>query len=83
MFKVKYQPGELKAQAYDKDYNLLGESVIRSGKSVVTLTGSSESNEFKENDLVYVRFMFSDKNGVVKPAIKDNITIDNVEMVHY
>lgn len=79
VFKVKYQPGELKAQAYDKDYNLIDEAIIRSGKSVVTLTGTSELKEFKENDLVYVRFMFSDKNGVVKPAIKDNITIDNVE----
>lgn len=79
-FKIKYQPGTLKAVALDKDDKELGHCLLSS---------SSEDTEFRalpENatlnyhrDLAYIRLWFTDEDGIVKRLDNDEIEVTEVK----
>ena len=46
---------------------------IISAEKETILSAKSEISSFKKGDLIYLRFSFTDKNGIYKPTIKENI----------
>ena len=77
-FKIKYYPGKLTAKGYDKNKKLICEESIISAEKETILSAKSEISSFKKGDLIYLRFSFTDKNGIYKPTIKENIKIDKI-----
>lgn len=77
-FKVKYYPGKLTAKGYDKNKKIICEESLISAEKETILTAKSEISSFKKGDLIYLRFSFTDKNGIYKPTIKENIKIDKI-----
>ncbi len=67
---TKYEPGELKVVAYDKDGNRADEKIIRTaGKAHhIVLTANRSSLDANGDDLVYVTVQVADKDGNICPT---------------
>ncbi|MCQ2797004.1 MAG: DUF4982 domain-containing protein [Bacilli bacterium] len=79
IFKVKYQPGELKAISYDKTNNVLAEVTLNSGGSIPTLRLEPEAVEVGSDGLVYVRMRYTDENGMLISSARGDIKIEKME----
>ncbi len=79
IFKVKYQPGELKAVSYDKENNVIGEVVLVSGGSTPTLRLEPEAATVASDGLVYVRMRYTDENGTLISSVRGDIKIEKME----
>jgi len=76
MIKVKYQPGILKAVAYDIDNHEIGHTILISAKKETKLTMQAENTTVNSiNDLIYVRLQFTDNHNIVKPLIIGDIEV--------
>lgn len=76
IFKVKYQPGELKAVSLDSDGNKLGEVILKSASKENALTIKPESNEISKDELAFVRLSFTDTNEEIKPLNEGEIKVE-------
>ena len=77
IFSVKYEPGELKALAYEKNGEMIGEKILRSAGPETEIRLEAERRVLqKETDLCYVRIRYTDRNGVLKPLIRAEVEID-------
>lgn len=75
-FKIKYEPGELKAISYDSNDNVVGESVLKSAKETTVLSIIPEKKTISKDELAFVRLSFTDDEHVVKPLEEGEMTID-------
>lgn len=68
--EVEYQPGEVKAVAYDKSGKEVAEKVIRTaGKPHhLVLTANRTSMKANGDDLIYITVQVADKNGNLVPT---------------
>ena len=85
-FDTIYQPGELKAIAYDKNHKVLGEAILKTLDKETILSAVPEEKEYKVGQHAFVNFFFSDKDGNVKPIIKkpvEVVEVENCELVRY
>lgn len=78
LFKVPYRPGTLTAIALDEQGNELSRHSISSGTYETVLTASPEKRILKANgqDLCFLPIAFTDPNGVTKPYMEDQITVE-------
>jgi beta-galactosidase len=74
-FCVAYQPGELQAVAYDENGRERCHTSLFSAGEETRLLLEAEQEEVKPTDLCYVRIKYTDKNGVIKPLERGNITV--------
>jgi beta-galactosidase len=78
VFKVKYNPGILKAVVYDKLNNILGKSELNTSYDEPKLILKPEIYSFNKEDLIYVRAYLGDENSV-HTYLRDIISIDMIE----
>lgn len=73
---VVYQPGEVKAIAYDETGSAAAEAIARTADTAdhIVLTADRTCIHADGDDLVYITAAIVDKNGVVCPYADDRIT---------
>lgn len=75
-FSINYQPGELKAVSYDKNNNVIGEKILKTGEKETILSAIAEKDSVSADEYAYVRISFTDKNGEVKPLTEGEISLE-------
>lgn len=77
-FKVRYQPGELKAIVKDKNGDIISESslVSASTDTIINVSLSKDRLSLVSDELSYIRIEFTDRNGILKPYIEDSVRVD-------
>lgn len=75
VFKTIYQPGELKAVAFDAQDQKTAECVLQTAGEETRLTLEPELNKVSGNDLLYVRMKYTDDKGTVKPLARGEIKV--------
>ena len=79
-FKIKYQPGTLKAIAYDENDKEIGNCILASSSEVTTFRLLPEKAKLNsKHDLAYIRLWFTDENGIAKRLANDEIEIVEVK----
>ena len=76
-FETLYQPGELKAIAYDENGGRIGEDVMRTAKGHTMIQAEPEKTELKADgqDLCYVNLALVGENKVVKSTADQELTV--------
>lgn len=74
-FKVRYEPGELRAIAYDAAGKSLGESKLQSAKEP-KLTLAAESSLVKPHELVYIQANLADELGVIESSAHCKVSLE-------
>lgn len=75
VFKVKYQPGEVSAIAYDASGNKLGQSTLVSAIGTTKVRVTPESKNVKNGDVVYYDVEVVGENGVVESNDDRRLTV--------
>ena len=75
VFRTVYEPGEIRAVAFDEQGNKLAECSLRSAGDETKLSLEPEANCITRDDLLYVRMKYTDKNGIVKPFARGDIRV--------
>ena len=70
-FKVQYEPGMIQAIAYDAKGNPISEGVLKSASENAKVQLKPEKELVNTGDIVYVKVVIADENGVVE-ANKDS-----------
>lgn len=78
-FKIKYYPGKLVARGLDVNFNTICETMLISASKNTMLQAIAEDEHIGLNDLLYVRFKFTDENGILKTLNRSIISIYNLE----
>lgn len=66
LFKTNYEPGEIKAIAYDEQDNVLSDSVLKSATGIIRIQLTPEDTHVRQGELVYVNVALVGENGVVE-----------------
>ncbi len=74
---VRYEPGELRAKALDRNGNVLMESVVRTAGEPDHLVGEAE----RCGDLVFVTVSVVDRSGVLCPDAGDRISFESPSVI--
>ena len=74
-FKVRYAPGILTAVGYDKAGNELYSTSLKTAGSDTMLQARAEEATINKDGLCYVRFCFTDSNGILKPLKRSKIFV--------
>lgn len=75
-FHTKYTPGELKVEALDENMRVLGTKVLFSATEQTLLKIEPEKDVLYEDELAYVRFKYTDENGILKPLARGRIQLN-------
>lgn len=78
-FTVNYQKGILKAIAYDRENKILGETSLKTAGDDIKLRAYPELETISKDGLAYVRFKYSDNEGIYNPLARDIIEISNIK----
>ncbi len=76
-FKVKYCPGELAVNTYDKEGRLVGKDSLVTASNTTMLEVKTEKTKLKANgqDLAYLTISLTDEGGNIKPAADMRVTL--------
>ena len=74
---VKYEPGEIKVVAYDKDGKAAMEKTVRTAGEAAKLSLVADNTTLKadDNDLSYITVSLTDEDGNLCPDASDNIIV--------
>lgn len=75
VFKTVYQPGEIRAEAFDAQGNRMAECSLKTAGDETILTLEPEQESVAAEDLLYVRMKYTDAEGTVKPLERGDITV--------
>lgn len=75
VFEVAYQNGSVRAVACDADGNVIAEKELKTAGQETVLTVKPEKSCVSKDDLCYVRLQFTDKEGTLKPLVREDITV--------
>ena len=79
-FKIRYQPGVLKAVAFDETGKEIGSYLLASAKKDTELRLLPEQSSVDyRRELAYIRMWFTDEDGVVKRLDNDEIEVLEVK----
>jgi beta-galactosidase len=79
-FKIRYQPGQLKAVAYDENNQEIGNCILASSSEETTFRLMPENARLNyHHDLAYVRLWLTDKDGIVKRLANDEVEIIEIK----
>lgn len=74
VFTTTYRNGKIEAFAYEKNVKIASASLMTADEDTV-LTISPEQESVKNDELLYVRLKYTDKNGIVKSLERGNISL--------
>lgn len=74
-FTCLYEPGELKAVAYDEQGKKIGGESLLSAGSKTCLLAVPEVQTVQPERLCYVRLKYTDEHGVTKPLCRGNLKV--------
>ncbi len=77
-FSVKYLTGEITAVALDRDGHEISRNTLKSAGEETVLSVIPEKEHVSDGEVCFVRLRFTDGNGIVKPLVHQDITV-NVE----
>ncbi len=78
-FSVAYEPGELKAVAFDAAGNEIAATSLVSAGNKTQLDATAEQSSIPfEDGLAYVRFRYTDAAGTVKPLARGDVKVEVV-----
>ena len=66
-FQIRYEPGVLKAVAYDAEENVISEHKLCTAGEETMLRAVPEEKTVKAGKLSFIRLQYTDANGTVKP----------------
>lgn len=77
-FKLKYEPGILKAVALDESGNETGETTLRTGgqEPVIALLPEYRELKAKEGNLLHLEIEFRDQDGNLLPYIENPVKVE-------
>lgn len=75
VFKTVYQPGEIRAEAFDAQGGILAECSLKTAGDETVLTLEPEQERVCVGDLLYVRMKYTDAEGTVKPLERGDIKV--------
>lgn len=75
-FKVKYEPGSIRAISYGKDNHVVGDVTYNTASKETQLSILPEQEKIASNEYAFVRLAFTDKDNIVKPLIEGSIKVD-------
>ena len=75
VFKTVYQPGEIRAEAFDAQGNRMAECSLKTAGDETILTLEPEQESVAAEDLLYVRMKYTDAEGTVKPLERGDIMV--------
>lgn len=67
LFKTTYEDGEITAVAYDRQGQEMSRHSLRTAGTGTVLRAVPEKDEIGKGSLAYIRFQYTDENGIVKP----------------
>ena len=76
VFKTKYQPGELKAVAYDSAGSPVGTGILSSATGDTRIAVKPEKENVKSGEIVYVDVSMVGDNGVVESNADRKLTVN-------
>ncbi len=74
-FGVTYQPGNLTAVVYDDNGDETARTCLMTAGEETYLHMRTEQKSVKQGDLLYVHLQYTDRDGIVKPLERGEITI--------
>jgi beta-galactosidase len=75
-FHTAYRDGEVRAVSYNEKNDKIAEAVLKTAEKETILAVEPEQDMIKrETDLCYVRFRFTDKDGILKPMVREKLKI--------
>lgn len=75
VFDTVYRDGSVRAVAYDADENVLAEKELKTAGRETILTVKPEQTCVDSGELCYVRLQFTDREGTLKPLVREDITV--------
>ena len=75
VFRLRYAPGTLRAEALSEDGKIIATSELKTGGSETILSIRPEKAVAKPGDIVYVPIAFTDKDGVLKPYLEKTVAL--------
>ncbi len=75
LFRLRYAPGTLRAEALDKDGKIISASELQTGGTETILSVRPEKSSVKPGEIVYVPIEFTDQNGILKPFIEEAVEL--------
>ncbi len=75
LFRLRYAPGTLRAEALDKDGKIISASELKTGGRETILSVKPEKAAAKPGELIYVPIEFTDRNGILKPFIEEAVEL--------
>lgn len=74
VYKTRYQPGELKAAAYNAAGRLQGESSLVSASGALQIQAATDKTSVKPGELIYLDVRLTDANGTVEANMDTVLT---------
>ena len=75
VFRLRYAPGTLRAEALREDGKIIATSELKTGGSETILSIRPEKAVAKPGEIVYVPIAFTDKDGVLKPYLEKTVAL--------
>ena len=75
VFRLRYAPGTLRAEALSEDGKIISTSELKTGRSETILSIRPEKAVAKPGEIVYVPVEFTDKDGVLKPYLEKTVAL--------
>ena len=75
VFRLRYAPGTLRAEALREDGKIMATSELKTGGSETILSIRPEKAVAKPGEIVYVPIAFTDKDGVLKPYLEKTVAL--------
>nr|WP_302592684.1 glycoside hydrolase family 2 TIM barrel-domain containing protein [uncultured Marvinbryantia sp.] len=75
VFETAYEDGSVRAVAYDAKENVIAEKELKTAGKETILTVKPEQKCVGREDLCYVRLQFTDREGTLKPMVREDITV--------
>ncbi len=85
LFRLRYEPGELVAEALDKEGRVVSTGVLTSGKEDTFLNVLPEKSEVRPGEIFFVPVEFTDRDGVRKPTVETRVklSVENAELLGF
>ena len=75
IFKMKYQPGDLRAIALDERGRETGSDSLKTAGEDTLLRLEPETKICRPGEMVYLRMQYTDKNGEIKPLERRTVAV--------
>lgn len=75
VFETAYEDGSVRAVAYDAKENVIAEKELKTAGRETVLAVKPEQKCVGREDLCYVRLQFTDREGTLKPMVREDITV--------